>query len=203
VLAEDDLRDEAPLATFDGGATPAVRAAELEAKSQDANVAQQRSALFPSLAAQAQERFTNATGFANKNAIFTATLNATWRFDVGVLAQVDAQRAAAGVSAVRKSRSDQTQADDVYAAWMLVRAQLAACRAARSEAQSNRLAATLAKEKYAAGTALQLDVLQADRQAFQSEVTKLEADSDLKYARAALRIAAGRSLAAARAGGAP
>lgn len=202
-LPEDDLREEAPLASFEGGTTPAVRAAELEAKAQDANVAQQRDALLPSLTAQAQERFTNATGFANKSAIFTASLNATWRFDVGVLAQIDAQRAAAGVSAVKKSRAEQTRADDVYAAWMLVRAQIASCRAARAEAQSNRLAAALAKEKYAAGTALQLDVLSADRQAFQSEVAKLEADSDLKYARAALRIAAGRSLVAARPGGTP
>jgi outer membrane protein TolC len=95
---------------------------------------------------------------------------------------------------VRVDRTEQAQADDVYTAWSFVIAEIAACRAARAEAEANQLAAELAKDKYGAGTALQLDVLQADRQAFASEVARIQADADLKYARAALRLAAGRSL---------
>lgn len=193
-LADDDLHGEAPLASFEGKKTPGVIAAEREAKAQDHAVSQSRNLLLPSLSANAQERFTNATGFANKNAIFTATLNLTWRLDLAVLSQADSARATLAVNEVKTSRAERAQADDLANGWAYVTAEIAACRAARAEAEANRLAATLAKEKYGAGTALQLDVLQADRQAFQSEVATIQADADLKYARAALRLAAGRSL---------
>ena len=169
-------------------------AAELEAKAQNQLVAQAKRLLFPALSATAQERLTNATGFAGKNAIFTAGLTLTWRLDLSVLAQADAQRAVLAADEVRVDRTERAQADDVYTAWSLVIAEIAACRAARAEAEANQLAARLAKDKYGAGTALQLDVLQADRQAFASEVARIQADADLKYARAALRLAAGQSL---------
>jgi outer membrane protein TolC len=193
-LPDDDLHEEAPLASFEGKKTPSVVAAEREAKAQDHAVAQTKNLLLPTLSGVAQERFTNATGFANKSAIFTATLNLTWRLDLAVLSQADSQRAALAVNEVKTSRAERAQADDLYTGWSYVVAEIAACRAARAEAEANRLAATLAKEKYGAGTALQLDVLQADRQAFQSEVASIQADADLKYARSALRLAAGRSL---------
>ena len=99
------------------------------------------------------------------------------------------------VSEIKTSRAERAQADDVHTAWAFVTAEIAASRAARAEADGSRLAAVLSKEKYGAGTALQLDVLQADRQSFQSEVARIQADADLKYARAALRIASGRSIA--------
>lgn len=194
-LPDDDLHEEAPRASFEGRKTPSVVLAEQEAKAQDHAVAQSRNLLFPTLSAVAQERFTNATGFANQSAIFTATLNLTFRFDLAVLSQADTQRAALAANAIKTSRAERAQADDLATSWSLVTAQIAACRAARAEAEANRLAATLAKERYGAGTALQLDVLQADRQAFQSEVASIQADADLKYARAALRLAAGRSIA--------
>lgn len=194
-LPDDDLHEEAPLATFEGTKTPGVIASELEAKAQDSVVAQTKNQLWPALTGNAQERFTNATGFANKTAVFTAGLSLTWRLDLAVASQADAQRAALVVSEIKTSRAERAQADDVHTAWAFVTAEIAASRAARAEADGSRLAAVLSKEKYGAGTALQLDVLQADRQSFQSEVARIQADADLKYARAALRIASGRSIA--------
>jgi outer membrane protein TolC len=66
----------------------------------------------------------------------------------------------------------------------------------RIQAQVSVHAADLAQDRYRAGVATQLDLLQAQRDAFAAEVSRIQADADLINARAQLRIAAGRSLLA-------
>ena len=51
-----------------------------------------------------------------------------------------------------------------------------------------------AAERYRAGTATLLDVIIAQRDSFSAEIAQIQSDSDLAYARASLRITAGRSL---------
>jgi len=51
------------------------------------------------------------------------------------------------------------------------------------------------------GTITQLDLLQAQRDAFNSEVSRIQADADLINARVQLRLSAGGSLLAAKDGG--
>ena len=55
-------------------------------------------------------------------------------------------------------------------------------------------AADLALARYQAGEASQLDLLQAQRDAFAANAARIEADADLVDSRAQLRVAAGRSL---------
>jgi outer membrane protein TolC len=70
----------------------------------------------------------------------------------------------------------------------LVRSSIASSKAARAESEASRLAQALATERYQAGTVLQFEVLDTTRQAFQSEVTRIQADADLAIARQTLRI---------------
>jgi len=191
----DDLHDEAPVATFLGGEKehPLARAAAAEARAQDASAKAATYTLLPTLRATAQERFTNATGFAGRSAIYQLQANITWRLDASNLSASEAQSAAAKVQAIREERAVRARGDEIKDAWDFVTAQTANARAARAEEAANRSAAKLAKERYDAGTALQLDVLQADRQAFQSEVNRIQADANLAYARTALRLAASQS----------
>jgi outer membrane protein TolC len=72
-----------------------------------------------------------------------------------------------------------------------VRAGIAKSRAARAESQAAARAATLSVDRYSAGATTQLDVTQAQRDAFLASASQIQADSDLAYARAALRLAAG------------
>ena len=53
-----------------------------------------------------------------------------------------------------------------------------------------------ARERYRAGTITQLDLLQAQRDAFNAEVSRIQADADLVNARAQLRLSSGHSLLA-------
>jgi outer membrane protein TolC len=55
-------------------------------------------------------------------------------------------------------------------------------------------AAAQARSRYAVGNIAQLDLLQAQRDAFIADVNRIQADADLANARAQLRLASGRSL---------
>lgn len=194
-VPSDDLHEEAPVATFLGGEKghPLARAAAADARAQDASAKAATYTLLPTLGATAQERFTNATGFAGRSAVYQIQANITWRLDASNISASEAQASAAKVQAIREERVLRARTDEIKDAWDFVTAQTANARAARAEESANRSAARLAKERYDAGTALQLDVLQADRQAFQSEVNRIQADANLAYARTALRLAASAS----------
>ncbi|MDQ2647763.1 MAG: TolC family protein, partial [Myxococcota bacterium] len=81
--------------------------------------------------------------------------------------------------------------DAVFEVFKRVEASIAKSRAARDQERSAKRAAELASDRYGAGVATQLDVTEAQRDAFSASAARIQADSDLAYYRAALRIAAG------------
>ena len=56
------------------------------------------------------------------------------------------------------------------------------------------IAADSARDRYQAGATIQLELLQAQRDAFAADVSRIQADADLVNARAQLRLASGTSL---------
>jgi outer membrane protein TolC len=183
----DDLHAE-PTPPSGQAEAPAVLAARAEADALDKTAAAQWRTLLPSLSANATERLTNATGFTNRYASYALSATLSWKLDGSTLAQSAAQDAAARVGAVRQERATQLQNDRVQNAWDLVQASIVSCRAARAEAEAAKLAFNIATDRYTAGTVLQLEVLDASRQAFQAEVTRIQADADLAIARQSLRV---------------
>ncbi len=188
----DDLREEAPLATWESRVPglPQLQAAALDVRAADKNVGVAAAALYPTVSASATERITNAAGFGQSPS-WAAGVSLTWRFDASTIPAVRAQEAARAAAAVREERSRVVARDQIHAAWQLVHAQIGKSRAARAQLEANRTAASLAAERYRAGTATLLDLVVAERDAFSAEVATVQADADLAYGRAALRIAAG------------
>jgi outer membrane protein len=196
VFPEDDLREEAPLASWLASAKevlPELRVAELEGRLADANRKTARYAYFPSLAAQAQERITNATGFANRSASYTLSATLSFRFDLGTLAQQDVAKAAAEVTQARAENTRRNAEDAIVDAWHRIQANIAKARAARAQVKAADSAARIAQDRYSIGASTQLDVTQAQRDAFTADVARIQADLDLTQARAILRIASGKS----------
>lgn len=193
-LPDDGLRDEPDLPSLEPGAgrLPAVRAAALEAKAADKTASSAwASALAPTVAATATERLTNATGFGQA-AAWSVAVSATWTLDPSTYFNAKAQSAVRAAAEVRVRRAEQQARDTLHTSWQSVRAGLARVRAAKAEAEANARAAKLARERYQAGAATQLEVQQAERDAFASEVTSIGAQADLAYSRAAVRIDSGR-----------
>jgi outer membrane protein TolC len=192
---EDDLHEEAPLQTWLVGSSDelvAVKPAVLAVKFAETSRAATRAAWFPTVAAQGQERVTNAGGFTGRHAYYTVMATATWRFDFGLAPNVAAQTAAVAAAAARANKARRTAEDLIYKAWHQVRISIAKARVARVQVKAAMLAQNLARDRYAEGVATQLEVIQAQRDYFSAAVGQAQTDFDLQYARALLRLTSRR-----------
>ena len=196
----DDLAAEQPLQSFDEGAPeqdgplPAVAAARLQRLSYERLATAQSLTLIPALSGSFMERFTNAAGFTGHSRLYLATLNLTWAYDWGALGTLRAARAQAAVATANEMRLRLAAKDALHRTWHTVQANIARSRSARAQQHVSTETAELAQDRYAAGVATQLDLLQAQRDAFAAEVTRISADAELINARLQLRLAAGRDL---------
>jgi outer membrane protein TolC len=192
----DDLKEEAPLASWLGQSTddlvsvkPAVLATDVAARSRSATRAQ----WLPTLAAQGQEHLTNAGGFTGRNAIYTLSGTLGWHVDFALAPNVAAQTAALAAAQAREEKARIAGAEQIAQAWYTVRSGIEQVRAARAEVQAATLALTSARDRYTNGIAMQLEVVQAQRDLFSAQVSQAQAGYNLRYARAALRLASRRT----------
>lgn len=195
---QDDLQGEGDLnAWLNAKDTPTD---QLNAKIQEAAVAGKRAAAFslaPTLSANAQEQFTNQVGFVGRNNYYLLQVVLSWRLDYAVYAQAQAQAAANNMQVIRNERSRRLLEDTIFEAYRRVEAGIAKSKAARAQATAAKKAADLASERYQAGASTQLDVTQAQKEAFSAEANRIQADADLASSRISLRVAAGKALSLA------
>src|SRR5205085_1597148 len=138
--------------------------------------------LLPTLSFSGSERVTNATGFLlGNNAAYTLTLVAAWRLDVPTFATMRAARLQAEVARLREERTRLMAHDQIHEDWQRVRAGIAKGRAARAQSDAATLAARYATERYQNGAGTQLEVVQAQRDAYGAEVARIQADADLRF----------------------
>lgn len=196
VPLSDDLHEEPELHAFEAGLNglPSVAAASANTRAAEMQAAAQRLALAPSIAGTFTERGTNAPGFTGHEWSYQAALIATWTFDLTNLAGIRAQDAAAQAARARELRAVLAAGDAIHREWSTVVAGIARSRSARAGREAAIHAAIQARDRYRAGTITQLDLLQAQRDAFNAEVSRIQADADLVNARAQLRISSGLSL---------
>ncbi|MFT3927062.1 MAG: TolC family protein [Myxococcales bacterium] len=191
---EDDLHSEGELnAWLSARDTPAERAQRQQVEAAKAGRRAARSSLLPTLSANGVERITNATGFAGQSNFYTLQAVAAWKLDYVTYANARAQSAALGTEQIRAERTRRQVEDAIFDAYQRVQAGLAKSASARAQADAAQKAASLASERYQAGAVTQLDVTQSQRDAFQAQAARIQADADLAYARVALRTAAGKS----------
>jgi len=189
----DDLHEEPPLdvwlATLDQTSTVKTALRQLESASAQDKAA--RAEWVPRVVATAQERLTNAAGFG-KVSQWSVGVGLTANFDMRTLYRTRARNAAVAVAEARHEQvvRDQRRAiEDAYDRVATVRTR---AQAARSEARASEVALSVAQARYSGGTATQLEVVQALRDAFSAEAARIQADSELVYARIQLRLTAAR-----------
>ncbi|RYZ67149.1 MAG: hypothetical protein EOP08_03395, partial [Proteobacteria bacterium] len=190
---QDDLRTEGDInGWLNSKDTPTDR---VNAKIQEAAVSGRRAAAYslaPTLSANAQEQFTNQVGFVGRNNYYMLQAILSWRLDYNVYATAQAQAAANNVQLIRNERSRRALEDTVYEAYRRVEAGIAKSKSARAQAGAAKKAADLAGERYQAGASTQLDVTQAQKDYFQAEANRIQADADLAFSRISLRVSAGK-----------
>lgn len=201
----DDLREEPPLERFQPSDTdlPGLAAAMEDRVAAEKLARAERLTLVPSLGLSVTERVSDFEGLGGRTSSWQAVAALRWSLDLTTLAGIRAQSAAAEGARARERRARLAARDDIHAAWMAVRSSIARSRSARIEREVSARAAELARDRYEVGQGPQLELLQAQRDAFAAEAGRIQADADLSNARAQLRIAAGEDLLEARPRGAP
>src|SRR2546425_12569213 len=192
----DDLHAEPELSLFlkDVVALPSVAAAAANTHAAALEADVRRLALAPIIAGAFTEMGTNAPGFIGHDWSYRAALTATWSFDLTRIGDIRAQDAAVGATRARELRATLAARDAIHREWNTIAAGIARSRSARAGKEAAFHAAEQARERYRAGTITQLDLLQAQRDAFNAEVSRIQADADLVNARAQLRLSSGQSL---------
>lgn len=193
---EDDLHDETPLVEWDkkSAEVPSLAAAAELTRSAVTNARAAKLSLAPTLTASFVERITNATSFIGVPEYYTFSLNLAWRLDVAAVATLRAQATQAELASIREERSKLAVHTQIFEAWQRVQNGIVKSRSARAQAKASALAAQFATERYASGTGTQLELVQAQRDAFAADVARVQADADLLYSRALLRLSSGVSL---------
>jgi outer membrane protein TolC len=190
-FVRDDLHEEAPLAKWLGIARDSlvvVRPAVLQTEVARENRRAAQAAWLPTVGAQAQEHFTNATGFTGRCCAYTLQATATWQLDFTLAPNVRAETAALSAARAREDRARRDAGDSIYDAWHQVRTSIERARAALPQVEAATLALTLARDRYENGVATQLDVIQAQRDQLEAEIASIQAQASLQYARVLLRL---------------
>ena len=192
----DDLHAEPELSVFevDLPNVPSVKSAAAATRAAEQQADAEKLALLPSFAGTFTEFGTNAPGFEPSRWYWQAAIVATWSFDWTNVGNIRASDAAADASRAHGLRVRLDAGDAIHRFWQTVAANIAQSRSARAQRDAAVHALEQARVQYRAGTATQLDLLQAQRDAFRAEVTRIQDDANLINARAQLRLSTGRSL---------
>ena len=196
VELSDDLHSEPDLPLFEGELrnVPSVTAAAAGTRAAQQQAEAQRFALLPTISGYFTEYGTNAPGFQPSSWYWQTGVGFTWSFDLTSVANIRSGDAAAAAAQAQQTRTSLDAGDTIHRYWQTIRAGIAQSRSARAGRDAAVHASEQARVQYLAGTATQLDLLQAQRDAFAAEVTRIQDDANLLNARGQLRLATGRSL---------
>jgi outer membrane protein TolC len=172
--------------------TPVVRAAASTRTAAERNATAQKLSVLPAISGNVNQRFTNATGFlGGHDRAYAAVLSAGWAFDFSTIPAIRARAADADAARAREDGVRLAAGDAIYRTWSTVEATIARSRSARVQAAVSAHAAEIARTRYRAGVATQLELIEAERDAFNADASRIQSDADLLNSRLQLRLAAG------------
>jgi outer membrane protein len=150
----------------------------------------------PTFYATGRDRWTNAPGFGRSTS-YVVGLSADWLLvDFGGRIG-EAKKAKAAVLRADAALENERNAvrDEVHTAWLDLEGARVKVVSARRGAEVAAKASEEVDTRFGAGTATQLDVIQADRDRLQADVERIRAEADLAVARISLRRASGENIA--------
>ena len=193
----DQLEPASPLNTFEASIEnlPSVLAAKETTHSNQQLIDAQKLAFLPTLVGTFNEHGTSVSGLTTTHSFqWQLVVALNWNLDFTTFANLHLQDANTEVARAREQRARLAAGDSIHRQWATVQAGIVRSKSARAGQEAAAHAASQAHDRYEAGTITQLDLLQAQRDAFVADVTRIQADADLVNARAQLKLAAGTSL---------
>lgn len=189
----DPLPPEQTLLDQANGARPEIAAAEARLDQLRTAAGAAWLGYAPTVAAVGSEQITNASGFSGQSASWRVGLELDWLLlEVGDRASdLRRARSARVVAEANLELARNNVRDEVHGAWLAAEAAAAKVTAARRGAEVGLAAAEDVRARFQAGTATQLEVIQAERDALDAEVRRIRAEGEDAVARLALTRAAG------------
>lgn len=169
---------------------PAVQAADKEAKAGELASMGATMSLVPTVSANFNENISNATGFTGQNASYSLGVGAVWRLDVPTVANISGARALASQAKLAAEKTRLQSKDQLNADFQRFTAALIKIEAAKAQVAAAERAAQVSRDRYAVGAATQIEVIQAERDLFTSELGQIQARTELATARASLHLSA-------------
>ena len=193
---EDNTAPEPALEELEKRITelPAVKASDKEAEAGKLAATGASLTLVPTVGANFTESVSNATGFTGQNAAYSLGLTATWRLDVPTVANIASASALANQAQLAAEKTRLQSRDQINADWQRFNAALIKIEAAKAQVAAAEKAAQVSRDRYAVGSATQIEVIQAERDLFSSELGQIQARTELATARASLRLSAAMPL---------
>jgi outer membrane protein TolC len=187
---DDDLRQEPDVAHFiqQAQSSPAKKAARAATHATLSQAKIARASWYPTVTGVAQETFTNATALVGHPTYYQVMVNAAWKFDGSILGNDQASRAQARATQAQEDANSRDIDEAVFQAHAQVHAGIKKAQAARDQDQAAQRAVDIARMQYQAGVITQTEVLAAQQAAFMAQVGRIQAITDLAYARTVLRI---------------
>ena len=195
-LPKDDLHPEKPVTEFEGRleGLAAVKAASHDADAAGKMAVAANLALLPIVTGQFTQRYTNATGFQNQEAIYAGGVGLVWRLDPAFVSNMSAVYAGAAAARLGAEKARQQSRDQIHQDWNRLEAARQKAQLVQAQVTAAARASQVAKDRYAVGAATQLEVIYAERDVFGAEVAQIQAMTELATARAALLLSAGLPL---------
>ncbi|HZA52345.1 MAG TPA: TolC family protein, partial [Myxococcaceae bacterium] len=193
VLPPDDFRTEGTLEDLESRAAdlPVVRAAEKDAEAAGRIATASNLAFVPSVTGQFTERIANAAGLGGHEMTYAAGIGLTWRLDGPTIFAPSVQGAQQRIAVLGAERQRVAARDQIHNDWRRLQASMEKVTAAGAQVEAAQKAAQVARDRYDAGAATQLEVIQAERDLFAAEVNQIQSRSELASSHSSLRISAG------------
>jgi outer membrane protein TolC len=195
-LPADNLTPEGSLEEMESKTDqlPAVRAADKDALAASRIAVASRLAVVPIVNAHFTERVSNATGFIAQANSYTAGIGLLWRLDSPTFFGMSAQSSQAEIARLAAERQRLASRDQIHMDWQRLTAAIQKVAAAKTQVESAERAAQVARDRYVAGAATQIDVIQSERDLFSAEVNQIQARTELASSHVALQISSGLAI---------
>lgn len=161
---------------------PKLRAARASVNTAQSRVTAIQGTFYPTLSFNAQNRWTNATGFSGDKSSWNTWLSAQWRLEPAAYSANNAAAAHAVAAQNNALAMERQVRSDVAEAKQRVQVAVRSVSAAKARSESSSLAAKLAREKLMLGSAPLYDVVLANRDFLAAEVDRMNALADYAFA---------------------
>jgi outer membrane protein TolC len=170
---------------------PALKAAQTDVEATKRLSTATKLQLLPTLNAQFTQRFSNATGFQGQSATYNGGVNFLWRLDAPSVMNIGAQGHVENTAQLAAEKTKRQLEDALKTDVLRFTAAKSKVETARLQVEVASRAAQVARDRYAAGAATQVDVIQAERDLFSAEVGQIQARTELASARVSVALSAG------------